>query len=164
MTNAEYTAIRDKVIACLHGDYWKNDMLEIVSETDPRIVRLFDGRVAVMVFKRTHQDITRDSKFWLDTYADFMERGIHIMDARAKDYPVETVLYDVTMWPGLRPYKATPAESRKYTKEGKLYANQREENETPEEYGRRVYDTIIDDPQRFFQREEVIYLPDRDRM
>lgn len=50
------------------------------------------------------------------------------------------ILYSVQPWPGERPYKATPVEKRKYLKSDptKLYANQREHDETPAEYAARL--------------------------
>lgn len=75
--------------------------------------------------------------------------------AKAMGIPVEAVLYSVQPWPGERPKKATPAEKRKFTKPkidkktgevlepSRLYSNQREHDETPEEFAARL---DIDDP------------------
>lgn len=69
--------------------------------------------------------------------------------ARALGYDVQGVLYCVQPRPGQRPLKATPIEARKYTQEKidkktgevtppRLYANQRDRDETPEEYAARL--------------------------
>jgi hypothetical protein len=49
-------------------------------------------------------------------------------------------------------------EDRKYTKTGALYANQREVDETPEEYAERVQRDIETHPDDYFQRGEVVRL------
>jgi len=58
--------------------------------------------------------------------------------AHALGYEVSGVLYAVQPKPQERPYRATPIEKRKYKKDGTLYANQRDRDETPEEYGARI--------------------------
>ncbi len=76
-------------------------------------------------------------------------------------------LYDVIKKPGLQPLKATPPENRKYTKPkvdkktgevlepARLYKGQREEDETPEDYGRRVREKLDEDLTAWFQRRAV---------
>jgi hypothetical protein len=74
------------------------------------------------------------------------------------------VLYDVLYKPKLKPLKATPPELRQYTKptkkesEPRLYANQRDRDETPEEYGQRVLDSIAEAPDKHYQRREIVRL------
>lgn len=63
--------------------------------------------------------------------------------------PVNRIVYDVLVKPDIRPLEATPIDSRKYTKEGKLYANQRAEPESLEEFANRLR------PQLDFHRFEV---------
>ncbi len=72
------------------------------------------------------------------------------LGALASGIKVEGVIYCVQPWPGGRPKKATPVEERKYTEKasklkdgtirpaGSLYANQRETDETPEEFAARL--------------------------
>ena len=48
------------------------------------------------------------------------------------------VFYDIIEKPTIKPYEATPMEKRKYTKDGVLYANQHDRDETPEEFRHRV--------------------------
>lgn len=47
---------------------------------------------------------------------------------------IKGVFYVITEVPKLIPYQATPMEKRKYKRDGSLYANQHENDETPEEY------------------------------
>lgn len=68
----------------------------------------------------------------------------------------EGCLYDVLYRPQQRPKKATPMELRKYVqKTGALYANQREFDETPNEFRARVAGDISDHPLKYFQRKEI---------
>jgi hypothetical protein len=62
----------------------------------------------------------------------------YIYAAREMGLDVEGILYNIIPKCPLKPYSATPEEKRKYRKDGKLYANQREEDETEDEYLQRV--------------------------
>lgn len=76
---------------------------------------------------------------------------------------MEACLYDVVRRPGLKPLRATPVESRKYTAKGFLYANQREADETPEEYRLRVRAEIAERPERYLARGELVRLESEER-
>ena len=83
--------------------------------------------------------------------------GVYLRAAQQMGMDVRGIGYDVIGRPQLRPYKATPLESRKYTKATKtessrLYANQRERDETPEEYGERCLAAIAAEPDTYYQR------------
>lgn len=52
--------------------------------------------------------------------------------------PVDGVFYCIVEKPAIRPLTATPFEKRRYTQTGALYANQREEDETAEEFAHRL--------------------------
>lgn len=56
------------------------------------------------------------------------------------------MLYVIIEKPTFKLSKATPLEKRKYTKTGALYASQREEDETPEEYLARVAEWYREKP------------------
>lgn len=72
--------------------------------------------------------------------------------------------YDVLGRPACKPYQATPAEARKYTvptkKEpvSRLYANQRERDETVEEFEARCLQTISASPNDYYARFVVVRL------
>jgi len=123
------------------------------------IVRLADGRHAVLEYKTTGEDIGPDSDYWLRLRCD-PQISLYVIAARALGYNVATVLYDVTRKPTIAPLRATPPEKRKYTKDGRLYATQRECDETPEEFGGRLLTDIGDRPDYYFQRREVPRLDD----
>jgi hypothetical protein len=122
-----------------------------------RIVQLRDGRYALMEYKTTSRDFSPGADYWQNLHMD-SQLSMYIVAARELGYPIDTVLYDVTRRPALRPLKATPAESRKYTKDGVLYANQRGEDETPTEYGDRIRADIEARPEHYFARIEIARL------
>jgi hypothetical protein len=78
--------------------------------------------------------------------------------AEALGYKPDGCLYDVLVKPGQRPLKATPEESRKFTRDGRLYANQRDRDETPDEYMLRCAEAIAADPNAYFLRAMVVRL------
>jgi len=122
-----------------------------------RIVELTDGRLALQEYKTTSRDFAPGAEYWMKLHLD-QQLSIYVIAARELGYPVETILYDVTRRPGLRPLRATPEAARKYTKEGRLYANQRDLDETPEEYAARVAADIASRPDYYFARIEIARL------
>lgn len=122
-----------------------------------RIVRLADGRLALMEFKTTTRDFAPGADYWTRLHLD-PQLSIYVIAARALGFDVQTILYDVTRRPMLRPLKATVEADRKYTKAGTLYANQRETDETPEEFAARVAADIETRPDYYFARIEIARL------
>lgn len=117
-------------------------------------------RDAVIVEHKTSgEDIGLGSTYWRRLTLD-SQISNYIIGAQALGYAPRGVLYDVARKPALRPYQATPEESRKYKKDGTLYANQREHDETPEEYYGRVLADIAEKPDVYFQRGTVVRLAD----
>jgi hypothetical protein len=120
------------------------------------LVRDAEGRAWVMEHKTSSDDIGPGSMYMERLRLDG-QVSMYFRAAREMGYEPAGVIYDVIGKVGLRPLKATPVELRKYTKPTKadpisrLYANQRESDETPEEYRARVREHIIanvDDYQR----------------
>lgn len=124
-----------------------------------RIVRLPDSRKALWERKTTSRDISPGSDYWVSLEMD-QQLSIYALAARHIGYDIATVIYDVTLRPALRPLKATPEESRKYTKAGALYANQRDRDETPEEFYERVAADIAAKPDKYFVRQEIARFED----
>ena len=168
-----------------HQDYWSDDSLEFADSTinvvateisfempptNPRtgaatpiwnlggkidkIIRLSDGRLALMEYKTTSRDFTPGSDYWVKLQMD-QQISIYVIAARYRGYDVETILYDVTRRPGQQPLKATAEEKRKYKKDGELYANQRDVDETPEEFAIRIGGVIASDPGKHYARIEI---------
>lgn len=126
------------------------------------IARTPEGRVLIVEHKTSSEDIGAGSEYWRRLQLDHQVSD-YFAGARALGFDPAGCLYDVIGKPGLRPAKATPPEARRYTKDGKLYANQREVDETPEEFRARLVAAIAEAPERFYQRGEVVRLEDEER-
>lgn len=125
---------------------------EIAGKVDVVLRDRRDGRVLVMEHKSSGEDIRGGSLYWVRLRID-EELPIYMLGAKSLGYEVQGGLYDVIAKPWAKPYKATT--KPRYTKEGKLYKNQREHDETPEEYQKRLIDEIAEDPNGFYARAEV---------
>ena len=117
------------------------------------------GLTVLIEHKTTSDDIGLGSTYWKCLLLD-SQISIYFDGARAMGFPIDECLYDVLHKPKQRPYKATPEDARKYTKGGALYANQREQDETPEEYAGRMLESVIAEPDKYFQRGVVVRLGD----
>lgn len=116
------------------------------------------GRVLVVEHKTTSEDVAPGSAYWKRLRMD-SQVSTYFDGAESLGYRVDACLYDVLSKPGQRPAKATPIELRKYTqKTGALYANQRAEDETPEEFKVRLLEKMLEDPASYFARGEVLRL------
>lgn len=119
------------------------------------IARLPDRRIALVEHKTTSDPIEPGADYWRRLLLD-AQLSRYVIAAREEGFAVETTVYDVTRKPSIRQYKATPLESRKYKKDGiALYANQRECDETPFEFGARLLADIEQRPAFYFARMEV---------
>lgn len=118
----------------------------------------------VMEHKSTQSEIDTGASYWDHVRTLDAQVSGYLDGARALGYDVADVIYDVVRKPTLRPYKATPEEDRKYTKptkkdpEPRLYATQRENDETPEEYGLRIQADIAANPAKYFARGPIVRL------
>lgn len=121
-----------------------------------RIVRLPDNRLALMEYKTTSRDFSPGADYWTLLKMD-QQLSIYVAAARAGGYPIDTVIYDVTRRPGMKPFKATPMEKRKYNKkDGALNGKQRDKDETPEEYMARISEDIRSRPEYYYARKEIV--------
>lgn len=162
----------------VHGERWRGDTLEVVATelafdlplTNPstgapsrvwrvagkidRIYRMPSGRLAIQDYKTTTKDIAPGSDYWLRLRLD-QQMSIYVIAARELGYEVESILYDVTTRPMLRPHKKTPDDKIKLRKDGQPYASVRMADEAPHEFAVRVADAMRTDPDRYFARHEI---------
>jgi hypothetical protein len=140
-------------------------------KTDAEVV--IGDRKYIIEHKTTTEDISGGSDYWLRLRMD--NQVSLYLDAREAD----GILYDVIRKPGIQPYKATPAEKRQYTQEKKcpkktcggsrcedcggtgvipsrLYQNQREADETLDEFRARYRAQLAEDPDKWYARAEVV--------
>ena len=105
--------------------------------------------------KTTSRDVSVGSPYW---QALAMDSQVSLyMDAIGSELGIELVgcLYDVIRKPTIKPAKATPEDKRKFTKAGKLYAGQRDRDETPAEWFSRLAEDIAERPDFYFVRGKI---------
>lgn len=131
--------------------------LRVAGKIDVLVRRLSDGTNWNVEHKTTSADLTPGSIYWQRLRMD-TQVSVYFEGAEALGYPLTGCLYDVISKPQHRPYKATPVEKRKFTKGGALYANQRAEDETMDDFKARMAAEVAEAPESFFQRSEVVRL------
>lgn len=114
---------------------------------------LATGRTAVVEHKTTSENLD-DGDYFARLQIDH-QISIYVIGAESLGFEVDDTLYDVIKKPGIRPGKATPMEARKYTKDGRLYAAQRETDETPEQFRERLREDIEIDPEKYYQQRLI---------
>jgi hypothetical protein len=123
------------------------------------VARLADGRVYAVDHKTTSDGIEEGSEYWRRLRLDSRAADI-LTGANALGYDVAGCYYDVLAKPRHAQLEATPVEKRQYTKkDGRLYAGQRETDETPEELRARVDAHIAESVERYYAR---VIAPRRD--
>lgn len=119
----------------------------------------------IIEHKTTAADIEEGSPYLKKVRALDTQVSTYMAGARSLGHNPLRCIYDVVRKPGIRPLKATPEESRKY-KKGPipiLYANQREQDETPEEFRLRLREDINERPARYFARVDIVRLEAEER-
>jgi hypothetical protein len=126
------------------------------------------GRVRTVEHKTSSEDISAGSDYWTRLKLD-SQISRYMTGARLLGHEPVGCIYDVLGKPGLIPLKATPPDARKYTKptkkdpEPRLYAYQRETDETPDEFLERLMTTIVENPERYYARGEIVRLAEDER-
>lgn len=124
------------------------------------------GEEVIVELKTTSKDISPGSPFWREAAQTNPQVTIYLSAARAQGRRLRRVVYDVIRKTGLERTKATPLEKRKYTKVTKtepvarLYANMRGADETDDEYELRVLEDIVEKPEKYFQRHDIVRYED----
>lgn len=126
------------------------------------IARLSDGRIVIVEHKTTSEDVEAGSDYWKRLRLDSQVSDYYV-GARALGHDVVGCLYDVIVKPKLSLLRATPVESRKYKKDGLLYASQRDRDETPEQFRERLRAYIAENIDRLFARGIVVRTEDDER-
>ena len=135
----------------------KSRTWDLAGKIDAIVRDTRDGSIYVLEHKTSSADISPGSRYWERLTMD-SQLSIYVDGATALGFPPKAVIYDVVAKPGMRPLKATPEENRKYTKDGRLYANQRAEDEPLEEYHARLTEYVAQHPDEVFRRGEVVRL------
>lgn len=125
-------------------------------------------KILVLEHKTTSEDISLGSIYWRKLVLD-AQISNYMVGARALGFEPDGVYYDALRKPATDPYVATPLEKRQYTKPtakdpvSRLYANQRDRDETPEEYRDRLLALIAEKPEHYYQRGIVVRLEEEER-
>jgi PD-(D/E)XK nuclease superfamily len=135
----------------------ESQIWQLAGKLDKIVLEKSSNRILIMEHKSSGSDISPGSTYWSRLRMD-SQVSIYYAGARSLGYDVSGVLYDVLGKPKLRPYEETPEENRKYKKDGELYANQRLNAETTDEFEKRCMEEIASDPNRYYQRGEVVRL------
>lgn len=121
-----------------------------------------DNRVGILEHKFTTQNAAPGGAYRERLQMDG-QVSQYFLGANSIGYDAACVVYDVVHKPKQKPLEATPIESRRYTKAGVLYANQRDRDETLEEYRTRLVEAVSAEPLKFYQQVEVVRLEDEMR-
>lgn len=138
------------------------------------IVRLLDGRLAVLETKLMGDDISQDASLWRRLRIDH-QISLYVIAARRLGYDVDTVLYNCARKPAIKPVEVPILDEQKQ----KIVLDERRERVynkngspkqtgstaegwfvqsramTPDEWGEKLNDDIAARPEFYFQRIEV---------
>lgn len=127
----------------------EHDTYKLAGKID---VLLRDG--TIIDHKTTSESLAPDSPLW-ERLAMDSQISQYFLGAASLGVEPKRWIHDVIRKPEIRPKKATPESERKYTKAGILYANQRAEDETLEEFRLRLREDIALRPDWYFARKEI---------
>ena len=158
MADYEVIGVEVEFVATIPG----RKRLRVAGKLDALIRRRSDGVVMFVEHKTSGADLSLGSTYWARLRMD-PQISIYFAGARELGHDPHACIYDVIVRPDLRPLKATPAELRKHTKPTKtepsrLYANQREADETIEEFRGRMATAVAVAPEAYFARAEIVRL------
>jgi hypothetical protein len=136
--------------------------LRVAGKIDALVRKIADGSIWYVEHKTSGADLSAGSTYWQRLRMD-PQVSIYFGGVRAIGHEPHGCIYDVLVRPDQRPFKATPVELRKYTKAtakepSRLYANQREADETIDEFRARLAAALGAAPDAFFARAEVVRL------
>lgn len=134
----------------------------LAGKIDAIVRRRATGEVLIVEHKTAGEDCELGSDYWKRLRLD-AQISTYYVGARALGYEPVGCLYDILRKPAQQPKSATPIESRKFTKDGRLYAAQRDTDETPAEFGLRVREELAEHPEKYFVRGIVVRLEDEER-
>lgn len=138
------------------------------------LVRDHRDEVWVLDHKFTSSDFSPGSDYRTHLAVE-LQVDNYVSGARALGFEPRGWIHDVVRRPSIRPLRATALDARKYTKEkvdkntgevlepSRLYAGQRAEDESPEEFLLRLSEAIASGPDSYYARFPVVRLADEER-
>lgn len=137
--------------------------LRVAGKIDKLARKVSDGSIWFVEHKTTGADLSAGSTYWQRLRMD-PQVSIYFAGCRSLGLEPAGCLYDVIDRPGQKLLQATPLDQRKYTKVtakepiSRLYANQRAEDETLDEFRDRLTFLISEAPDSYFARAEIVRL------
>lgn len=158
MADYEVLGVEVEFVATIPG----RKRLRVAGKIDVMLRRRSDGAELIVEHKTSGADLSLGSTYWARLRMD-PQISIYFAGARELGHDPVACLYDVLVRPDQRPLKATPVEARKYTKAtakepSRLYANQREADETASEFRERIAGVVEANPEAYFARAEIVRL------
>jgi PD-(D/E)XK nuclease superfamily len=135
----------------------------IVEWLDENVFPHRRGQMAILEHKSTSEDLSPGSvyhqKLTMDGQVSQYFAGSRVLGPQFGFEQADFLVYDVSAKPAIRPYEATPIDKRKYKKDtGELYANQRDRDETPDEFAARCAEVIKNNLDKYFAKSEIVRL------
>lgn len=159
MAEWEVLGVEVEFIATIPG----RKRLRIAGKLDKVLRKRADGSKWFGEHKTTGADLSEGSTYWQRLRMD-PQVSIYFRGGREIGHDFVGCLYDVVDRPSHRQKKATPPELRKYTQPTKkepvsrLYKNQRENDESIDEFKQRLVEEIGAAPELYFARSEIVRL------
>lgn len=110
------------------------------------------GGQAMEEIKTCSESIDADADYWIKLRRD-LQISTYMIAARRLGFDVDTVIYSVCRKATIDPLQKTS--DPKFRKDGEPYANTRLLDETPEEYGLRLWGDIQKQPTKYYARQEI---------
>lgn len=133
--------------------YSASRIFDVAGKIDA-IVTLWNDVLALRETKTISENPGNNSRYWNRMLMD-PQITLYYLAANELGFDIQTVVYDVVRKPCIAPKLATPVEDRKHKTDGTLYANQREADETPEEWEERLYADMMERPDFYLNRKEI---------
>lgn len=158
MAEYEVLGVEIEFVAMIPG----RKRLRVAGKLDVLVRKRADGSLWYVEHKTSGADLSEGSTYWQRLRMD-PQISIYFGGCRVLGHEPAGCIYDVLVRPDQRPLKATPVAMRKYTKPTKtepsrLYSNQRESDETIDEFRARVAEAVAKNPEAYFARAEVVRL------
>lgn len=120
-----------------------------------RIVRLPNGRLAVQEYKTTSESLDTASDYWRRLRLD-QQISMYVLAARRLGHDVDTVVYDVTRKPSIRPKKPVKADLASWPRYfDEEMSGDAPSRETAKMFGARLSADIAERPDHYFARREI---------
>ena len=145
------------------GWNWKVKQTEVYFAVSMGRGKKLHGYLDGIAETQDNQSLIVENKFLGSITESYMnhllwddQASYYIVGARASGLDVCGILYNMIQKPTIDQFEATPDEKRKFTKDGKLYANQHDQAEPDADYLARVKAWYAENKETAFQTRMVM--------